>query len=439
MKVLVLVGLVSVVILLATTTEMHAKNIFVDPSKQESGGDGSIKNPWRSLKDVLDREELQPGDTIYLRTGDYGALWINDRRNEAPVTIAADQDHAPRFTSIRVSASSNWHLYGLSVSPSLEQSNAQRTLIEIEEDADAITIEKFSIMSARDSARWTAADWNARAANGIVAGGTKITLRGNRLRNINHGITISASDSVVENNLIENFSGDGIRGLGNHTTYRSNTIKNCYGVNDNHDDGFQSWSIGEDGKPGNGEVVGVVISGNKIINYDDPDQPFRCALQGIGLFDGIHADYVIENNVVIVDHWHGITVMGARNVRIINNSVIDPNDTLPGPPWITITKHENGASPQGSFIVNNLAPSFNSRGFSKGKFPTSRKGVSSSHNMQVKNPEVIFQDAANGDLRLKPGSRPVDAGTSSMAPVTDIDGNPRLKGDNVDLGAYELQ
>ena len=60
-----------------------------------------------------------------------------------------------------------------------------------------------------------------------------------------------------------------------------------------------------------GEVVGLVLRGNTIINYEDPDQPHRGTLQGIGCFDGMFVDWIIENNVIIVDHYHGITLSGA--------------------------------------------------------------------------------------------------------------------------------
>ena len=46
----------------------------------------------------------------------------------------------------------------------------------------------------------------------------------------------------------------------------------------------------------------MVLRGNTIINYEDPGQPHRGTLQGIGCFDGMFVDWVIENNVVIVDH-----------------------------------------------------------------------------------------------------------------------------------------
>ena len=54
-----------------------------------------------------------------------------------------------------------------------------------------------------------------------------------------------------------------------------------------------------------------------------PQQPHRGALQGIGCFDGMFVDWIIENNVIIVDHYHGITLGGARGCRIVNNTVID--------------------------------------------------------------------------------------------------------------------
>ena len=75
-------------------------------------------------------------------------------------------------------------------------------------------------------------------------------------------------------------------------------------------------------------------------NYEDPNQPFRGTLQGLGCFDGFYIDWVIENNLVVTDHWHGISLCGAVNCRIVNNTVVDANDVSPGPPgfWSILTK-----------------------------------------------------------------------------------------------------
>ena len=77
--------------------------------------------------------------------------------------------------------------------------------------------------------------------------GTNLNVLDNTITVVDHGIGSDASNSLVSGNLIANFRGDGIRGLGDDMIYEYNTIKNSYDVDDNHDDGFQSWSYGSGG------------------------------------------------------------------------------------------------------------------------------------------------------------------------------------------------
>ena len=215
-------------------------------------------------------------------------------------------------------------------------------------------------------------------------------------------------------------------------------MKNCVATNANHDDGFQSWTNGPGGV-GTGVAKGVVLRGNMIIEYEDPNLPFRGELQGIGCFDGFFEDWVVENNVVLVDHWHGISFYGAKNCKFVNNTVVDINMTGAGPSWLMVTAHKDGTRSSGNIVRNNLVSDLS----------IDQDGGVVSNNLEANPFNTAFVNAhfmnwAGRDLRLKAGSSAIDAGTSLDAPAIDIlqaarpaDGN----GDGKvawDIGAYEF-
>jgi hypothetical protein len=409
-----------------------AAEVHVDPVNGAPDGDGSAARPWAELQQVIDRNRAKAGDTIVLHSGDYGELQIVSKNNATPITIAAVDGNEPRFTHVHVQMSSQWVLRGLHVAPDPDAAERPRNLINIvpygRGSVSDITIEHCALKSADDTSKWSKDDWNRRAVSGINAGGTRITIRHNQLTNINFGISVTASHALVEHNTIENFSGDGLRGLGDHSTFQYNTVKNCYDVNKNHDDGFQSWSRGDDGKVGTGVVKGIKLIGNTFVNYTDPDQPHRGTLQGIGCFDGFFEDWVVANNVVVTDHWHGITLLGARNCVIVHNTVIDQNDRRPGPPWVMIGRHKDGRASTGCIVRNNLTTAVRiDRG----------QDVAADHNLIVDDPARYFVDAEGFDLRPRPGCPAIDAGGDAPGVEMDLAGTKRPQGAAADIGAYE--
>lgn len=436
-----------------------AAEYYVDPAAGSMAGDGSAAQPWRTMQEVweaglvetqhwtaLPYEEgvstlgpknagapVRAGDTIWLRSGYHGELFIEGAYNAAPITIAAEAGHTPKLRFVHLRAAGNWVIRGLSVSPSHAPVYEPRTMIDVENHGWQgpswdVVVEDNELFSQADSSAWSLEDWNTLPPNGIQVDGDRCTVRGNRLRNVDFGISVSGEDALVERNVVENFAGDGLRGLGDRGVFQYNVVKNCYDVNENHDDGFQSWSATEAGV-GTGEVVGIVLRGNVIINYEDPNQAFRGTLQGIGCFDGFFVDWVVENNVIVTDHWHGITLLGARDSRIVNNTVIDLNDTDPGPPWIRVAPHKDGRPSEGVVVRNNLTTALSLEG----------SGITEDHNLIIDDANVgqLFVDAP-GDLHLlATAAAAIDTGSADLAPANDAEGVPRPQGAGVDLGAYE--
>jgi len=452
-----MMALPKLLFLLFSASVIRAADFYADPQNGRSDNDGSAARPWQSLQRLIDSKmvesqtweslpfqegarlvplhpgaKIKAGDTIWLRSGSYGTLQIENHYNGGLITIAAEKGHTPRFNSIRIRSGSHWKLQELHVAPASADSRKKTTLIALESHGwrgpvSDIIVENCTLSSIEDSSQWSAQDWNTLACNGIRADGTRMTIRGNRLKNVNFGIDVSASRSLIEDNTVENFAGDGLRGLGDYSVFQYNLVKNCYDVNENHDDGFQSWSTGEKGV-GTGEVVGIVLRGNTIINYEEPDQPHRGPLQGIGCFDGMYRDWIIENNLIVVDHWHGITLMGAENCRIINNTVVDCNDDRPGPPAIRTTAHKKGTPAKGCVIRNNIATAISA---DKGS------DMTADHNLIVKDLKSVFADPAKKDFRLTQASPAIDAGSAEAAPENDILRAKRPQGRSVDIGAYE--
>jgi parallel beta helix pectate lyase-like protein len=438
----------------------RANEFYIDPVAGSDSGDGSAANPWRSLEAVLDDDLIETqdwpsypyqdgmqlvavnagapvraGDTIWLRSGYHGDLVIAHAYNTAPITIAAQPGQSPHVRSVTVQSAQNWIVRGLSISPSYAPTLDSIDMVDISDHnyfgpTWDIELGDSALFSVDDASSWGPDEWVNLASSGIYVGASRISVHDNTLRNVRFGISVDGADAGIRRNIIDGFSADGLRGLGDRDVFEYNTVENVKigdDFDDNHDDGFQSWSVGKDGNVGTGQVTGVVLRGNLIINSTDPNDPLRNSLQGIGCFDGFFVDWTVENNVVITDHWHGISFYGMRDSRIVNNTVIDNIEGQPGPPWIMVTDHKNGDPSENVVVRNNLAEDFELSGMN----------VTDDHNIEYVNAAALFV-APPFDLHLIPGAAAIDAGSADLAPSVDIEGHHRPQGAGYDIGAYEV-
>ncbi|HUV40321.1 MAG TPA: choice-of-anchor Q domain-containing protein, partial [Sedimentisphaerales bacterium] len=245
----------------------------------------------------------------------------------------------------------------------------------------------------------------------------------NEILNVDMGIYVNGSGTQLIGNTIQNIAKDGIRGSGGNITLQDNTILDCYNVNDNHDDGIQ-WYSGVGGTAAN-----VIIRGT-YVNDDTSNgtRNFIGAFQGIGCFDDYLTYWTVENNIMLVNHWHGISLYNADYCTLANNTaynykyITSESDMAT---WINFFVGKTGGGGTGNTLVNNLMNS-----------------STSGYNQQVTRTNYtqyyVNTNPSSLDLHLKTGSPAIDAGTSEGAPSVDFDGASRPQGDGYDVGAYEF-
>jgi hypothetical protein len=96
-----------VIFFLVCLPAAHATDYFVSPSGSDTGGDGSLGNPWQTIAFAL--EQVQPGDALYLRAGEYHEqlMTVRDGVPSAPITIAAYEGEAAYIDGDGVESGNN--------------------------------------------------------------------------------------------------------------------------------------------------------------------------------------------------------------------------------------------------------------------------------------------------------------------------------------------
>lgn len=337
-----------------------ADAIYLDPVAGDASNPGTADAPWPGLADTIEAGLLATvpdGKTLVLRDGEHGNATFEGDHATA-VILRAAPGARPHLGRLELREGSGWHLRGLTISPTYSAAPYSGDIVRLGESGPSsdLVLEDSVVFTADDSSAWTVDDWMS-ANSGILLGrnGTNLAVRNTHVYNVRFGIAITSFSSTVEGNLVNDFSADGIRVTRDGGVVNDNVIKNVHvsdaDGDDNHDDAIQCFLF----NVGTGTVRDVTLRGNLILNYEgSPAYPNE--MQGIGFFDGPLVNFDVEDNVVFVDHYHGVSLYDAQGSRVIHNVAYTRWNNGNVKPWVMLGQKLDMAA--GNVVHDNIAHSF---------------------------------------------------------------------------------
>jgi parallel beta-helix repeat protein len=402
---------------------------YVSPTGSDTAS-GSATAPWQTIQHAADL--VAAGDTVVVRAGSYAGFimgWDIPTAGTAtkPITFMADPAAAPGSVIINAHCP---HVYNG---------------IDLEPGCDYITIQGFTVQGAGGIATYPNRGYgikvtgnNDQVLNNTITGldyavagihddgGNNVVIQGNTISavhnhgnsDLGHGIYVADADGVVVrgNTIHDNdYIGIHINGDPNLVTnalIAANVIYNN-GQNGINCDGLQS----------------STVVNNLIYGYSN---------FGICLFQidasGPSKNNVFANNTIVS------TVSGAgAAVRVLNagtgNTFV--NNILLGAGGISyrISADSLPGLVSDYNVVGSLFQSEDTGATQT--LAQWQSGGRDTHSL-VATAAQLFVSASSNNYHLAPGSPAIDKGTSTDAPATDIEGNPRPHGLAVDIGAYEF-
>lgn len=424
---------------------VQAATYHVSPASGSMSNPGTASQPWSTLEAVFTANKtFASGDEILLYNGYHGAPSVKGN-NAGTVTIRPASGATPKVMRMSVNSASRWDIAGLDICPENLAAGTTYTektgLIYVSSSCNRITVRDCNIRGANSIAGWGFNDWDGKVRLAFRTDAEYTVLSNNRISNFQFALSVQkpAKFSNFIGNTIQNFSHDAIIALADDCLFESNTVTDAFITNaqhkadgsSQHDDFFQSWSLADGvSGTGTGTVSRITLRGNKFISATSTTGSDRTDPHGLGLFDGYYEGWVIENNLVVTDQWHGIAVYGAINCKIVNNTVVQnpfPSNGDSYKPWIKIEKHKTRSTRSTGNLVRNNITAYG--------IEILNSEATSDSNLTTTSYTSHFTNYAGLDFSLKSTSSAKDAGSATSAPAKDITGATRSA--PIDQGAYE--
>ncbi|KPF76416.1 hypothetical protein IP88_06755 [alpha proteobacterium AAP81b] len=260
---------------------------------------------------------VKGGETILLAPGSYGSVFVSSINPNATVTIAsADPNNDAKLYSLGITRSSNFAVADIDIQRTLQPGERVGTLSALAVNSSKnISITGVDFMGSLD---------NNASNDGlgvVVTGSERVAIVDSTFRQFRTAAVISLNKDVAfaGNTITETREGVSISGLANGL-FERNLVKDLQPnyVAGDHPDAFQVQTsrgggssdllfrdnVILEGKAGGG--VGGFFIGNERMN------------EGVR-----HDDIVIVNNFYQGTYRHAISVSGATDVVIDNNTVLD--------------------------------------------------------------------------------------------------------------------
>jgi len=345
-----------------------------------TGGDantGTQSAPFRTVKKGI--SVLSPGDTLYIRGGNYGES-INSNNQTLPagtswssvVTISAYPSESVTITNVLLSNSQIRYLVFQDLTIDAQSSVDETVYIN---GANHIRFRNCEIKNARRQGvlmPHPGADYNEFINCNVHHNGTT--------QNLDHGFYVASSNNTVEGCLIHDNAAFGLQ------------IYNGYGERADNN----------------------TIKNNKVFNNST-------AGTGSGLLASSGSGNLIYNNIVYGHQLYGIDVSfgSPSNTGVYNNTVYNNGGGI-----------RAGSDSTGAIIKNNIVYQSGSAVSNSGS------GTTLSNNLTA---DPKFVNPSAGDFQLQSTSPAIDSGVALPQVGIDIEGVLRPQGTAFDLGAHEYK